>query len=257
MAARGVRALDLTERWRFGELVAESVRLCARHGIVFLSVSLLVVAPVSVLVDGVWAGQLRRGLEVEYSTAPWVTSYVLWLFAIPPMVTAMHVRIVQRLGEGIRPSVGRAIREAAGRIPAATVTVVLYTLAFLAGLALLILPGIWIGVRCYFGAQAAVVDGVGPVEALHRSVAAVGDQWWRAFGFLFGSLILLWSVSAWVLTPLALLAERAAGTVAGLAVLTLAQAVAVSLNALFGTLLFFDLRTRTGIPAADEAMRDS
>ena len=56
---------------------------------------------------------------------------------------------------------------------------------------LLIVPGIWLAVRWYFGAQAAVVDGLRPVDALRRSAEVVQTRWWRTFGVLlaFGVVV--------------------------------------------------------------------
>ena len=44
---------------------------------------------------------------------------------------------------------------------------------------------IYFGVRWYFVWQAALVEGVGPREALSRSSDAVSGNWWRVVGIMF------------------------------------------------------------------------
>ena len=67
----------------------------------------------------------------------------------------------------------------------------LYSLGVALGLVALIVPGVWLSVRWYFAAQAAVVDGLGPADALRRSAEVVETRWWRTFGVLlaFGLLV--------------------------------------------------------------------
>ena len=140
--------------------------------------------------------------------------------------------------------IAAALREAAGRAPSAVLTVALYTVAVAVGLALLVVPGVYLAVRLYFGAQAAVVEQLGPVGALRASAQLVRNQWARCFLYLFGSTILLG-------IPPALLGELAAqaiedgtGAAGFLTVSLVVEAVFMSLTALFGTLLYFDLRRR-------------
>ena len=75
-------------------------------------------------------------------------------------MTALQVVAVHALAEGEEPTVGAALRRAAPRLPAAAGAVVLYSLGVALGLVALIVPGIWLSVRWYFAAQAAVVDGL-------------------------------------------------------------------------------------------------
>ncbi len=63
-----------------------------------------------------------------------------------------------------------------------SVVVVLYLLVTAAGFALLLIPGIWLYARLYFGAQAAVVEGARGADALRVSSRYVDGNWWRVFG---------------------------------------------------------------------------
>ena len=111
------------------------------------------------------------------------------------------------------------------------------------GLVALIVPGIWLSVRWYFAAQAAVVDGLRPVDALRRSAEVVETRWWRTLGVLlgFGPLIGIFGAVAGLVIA----------TIDNGAIYTSAQvllrALLLSLTAIFATLLFFDSRARARI----------
>ena len=87
---------------------------------------------------------------------------------------------MRALAEGEEPTVGAALRRAAPRLPAAAGAVVLYSLGVALGLVALVVPGIWLGVRWYFAAQAAAVDGLGPWTLLRarRSCRRAGGGRW-------------------------------------------------------------------------------
>jgi hypothetical protein len=228
--------LDLDQPRTLGELMGLAFELFGRHLATFLSLTLIVVAPTVIVVDGVWGGYLADGGDAEPSTAASWASLALGTVVIPPLVTALLVVVVQALARAQEPTVGAALRLAAPRLPAALGAVVLYSLGVALGFVALVVPGVWLSVRWYFGAQAAVVDGLGPVDALRRSAEVVETRWWRTFGVLlaFGLLIAVF------------------GALAGAAIYTsaeiLLQAGLLALTAIFGTLLFFDSRARAHVP---------
>jgi hypothetical protein len=226
--------LDLDRHRTLGELVGQTFELFGRHLATFISLTLLVVAPAVLVVDGGWGGALADGGD----------SLALDLLVIPPLVTALHVAVVQGLARGEEPTVGAALRAAAPRLAAAVGAVALYTVAVAVGLLLLVVPGVWLAVRWYFGAQAAVVDGLGPADALRRSAQVVQTRWWRTFGVLLAFGLITGVVAAGVG---AILGEIDNGAIYTSGYVLL-QAVVVSLSAIFGTLLFFDSRARTSLP---------
>jgi hypothetical protein len=236
--------LDLDRHRTLGELIGQTFELFGRHLATFLTLTLLVVAPVVILVDGGWGGALADGGDADPATAAASVSAALSLLVIPPLVTALHVAVVQALARGEEPTVGAALRAAAPRLAAAVGAVALYTVAVAIGLLLVIVPGVWLAVRWYFGAQAAVVDGLGPADALRRSAQVVQTRWWRTFGVLlaFGIVTgVLAVIGGAIVNEIDDGALYTAGRV-------LLQAVFVSLSAIFGTLLFFDSRARSSLP---------
>src|SRR5436853_7778036 len=82
--------LDLDAHRDAGDLIATTLVLFARHALLFLSVTLLVVAPLVVLVTGVWAGGFADGGGGNVATAPAIATAIL-LFLMPVLVTALHV----------------------------------------------------------------------------------------------------------------------------------------------------------------------
>ena len=236
--------LDLDQPRTLGELVAVTFDLFGRHLAVFLSLTLVVVAPIVLVVDGVWGRYLAEGGDVDPPTAAAAASLALGVLVIPPLVTALHVVVVQALARGEEPTVGGALRSASTRLLPAVAAVVVYSLAVAAGLLALVVPGVWLAVRWYFCAQAAVVDGLGPADALRRSAQVVEGRWWRTFGVLlaFGLLVAVFgAVAGAAIRPIENGAIYTSAQV-------LLQAGLLSLTAIFGTLLFFDSRARVATP---------
>jgi hypothetical protein len=99
--------LDLDRHRTLGELIGQTFELFGRHLATFLTLTLLVVAPVVILVDGGWGGALADGGDADPSVAASVSA-ALGLLVIPPLVTALHVAVVQALARGEEPTVGVA-----------------------------------------------------------------------------------------------------------------------------------------------------
>lgn len=236
--------LELDEHRTLGQLVELTLSLFGRHLAVFLSLTLAVVAPFVLIVDGVWGRYLAEGGDVDPPAAAAVVSLALGVLVIPPLVTALHVVVVQALARGEEPTVGGALRSASARLLPAVAAVVVYSLAVTAGLLLLIVPGIWLAVRWYFCAQAAVVDGLGPTGALRRSAEVVQTRWWRTFGVLLAFGVVVGALGALGGALAREIDDGALFTTAWI----LVQTLTLSLSAIFGTLLFFDLRARTALP---------
>jgi hypothetical protein len=235
---------DLDRQRTLGELVGLTFQLFGRHLATFLSLALIVVTPIAILVDGAWGGALADGGDANPSRAASGVSLGLHVVVVPPLVTALNVVVVQALARGEAPTVGGALRAAAPRLPAAIGAVVLYTLAVGAGFFALVVPGVWLAVRWYFGAQAAVIDRLGPVDALRRSAEVVQTRWWRTFGVLLAFGLLTGAMGVVVDAILGEIGNGAIYT----AGYVLVQATLAALTAIFGTLLFFDSRARGSMP---------
>lgn len=225
-------------------LLRTTLALFGRHSGLFLSVTLLVVAPVTILVNGVWEGGLAAGHHAARATLAAVLTRSAIDFAVPPLVTALHVVVVREMGSGHVLRVGEALRAAAPRFLAAVGAVFAYSVAGGAGLVLLVVPGVWVLVAGYFAAQMAVLEGEGPIEAVLRSVSFVRGRWWRAAK----SLLLAWVVLFVAFFPLGLVVTAIHPGLPYIVLLTLVRALDLSLSALYGTLLYFSLRAAAREP---------
>lgn len=245
----GERTLDLARRRDIGDLLGDTFSLFGRHALLFWSVTLIVVAPGTIVVDGFWGEGFAEGADAVPGPAPAIASGLLNTFVVPSLVTAIHVGILLSLARGEVPGIGRALVMTLDRAGAVIATTILYTLALVVGFLLLIVPGVWISVKLYFGAQAAVVDRASPVAALRRSAELTQGRWWSTFGRLLLAALLFGMLIVITMVPAALLP----GGVTWVLVLTLATSLFLSLSALFGTLLLFDLRADHGEPVPGAA----
>jgi hypothetical protein len=232
--------LDLDEPRTLGELVGVTFALFGRHLAVFLSLTLLVVTPILLIVDGVWGGYLAEGGDADPPTSSVLVSALVSAIAIPPLITSLLVTAVQAIARGEEPTVGATLRAAGPRVLPAFAAVTLFALGVAVGLIAFIVPGVWLSVRWYFCAQAVVVEGLGPVAALRRSAEIVATRWWRTFGVLMAFVLVLIVLSG-VGTGIAARLEDGA---LYMTAYILIQAVVLSLSAIYATLLFFDTRAR-------------
>ena len=236
--------IDLQRPRDVGELVSTMFVVFGRRWLVFLPLTFVVVAPVIVLVDGVWGGVLANGPRVHQPVAAALVSVFLKSTVVPAVVTGLHCVVVAALGEGRRVGIGEAISDLVPRLPRAFGAVLLYIGGVGIGLIALVIPGIWVAIRWYFSVQAAVLERCRPAAAINRSGDLVDGSWWRVLG--------LWLAMSLITGLLVAPASGASFGDSGMlwvAANVLAQTLALSLTAIYGTLMFFDLRARQG--AAD------
>jgi hypothetical protein len=237
--------LDLSRPRTYGELLHATVHVFGRHADVLLTLALVLVAPATLLVDGIWGRALADGPDARPPLAAQGVSAALSVFVILPLVAASVALVVQGLGHGAAPGDLRDTLRTGGRaFPRVLGAVVAYVGAVLVGFVLLVVPGIWVAVRCYFAAQTAALEGLGPAAALRRSSDLVQGMWWRTLGCLLATGFLLGLTGS-----IAIGAFGATGSgavyVAGA---TIVESVVATLTAIFATLLLFDLRARHGRP---------
>lgn len=231
--------LDLDRPRGFSELLKETGRLFVGRPLLFPGLTLLLTIPPSVLIDGIWAGTLRDESDAAFH---W-PSLAVWYFVLSPPFVALHVLILQRLGEGVAPAPWRAVREAAALAPIVVAAFALANVAVALGLALLVIPGIYVGALLAFSIDAAVVERVGPVDALRASARLVGRRWRRVLGNFVGAFLVVVALTiAGALVGIAL--EEAVGAPAYFVVVTLVANLMLSLGSLFEALFYFELRHR-------------
>jgi hypothetical protein len=239
-----VTPLDLGRPRELGEILADSLTIFREHAAVFLTLTLVVVAPFGLLVDGVWGRALADGADGKGPPAQRYTSLFLAAYLLPTLVTALVVRVVEGLGRGEAPAAGAALRRAAPVVLPTLLVVAVAGVGVAAGLLALIVPGVYLAVAWFFAAQVVVLEGVrGPRRALGRSRALVTGLWGHVFVRLLVSGLLFSLIGL-----LVQLVGAAGGPALYVSGVIVGQAIALSLTAIAGTLLYFDVRARRGEP---------
>lgn len=241
--------IDLRRPRDLGELLGLTFTLWWRHLAVFLTLAFVLIAPTVVLVDGLWAGALFDPENTDAAAEG--VSQLLFSVVIPPLITAVHVVAVVEIVAGRQPSIGGSLRSALARTLPLVAAAFLYGVVVVLGVIALIIPGIWLGVACYFAAQHVAYDReMGAAAAIGASYDLVKGSWW----WTFGVLIVVGVVSAVVLMPAIIVVAAGTMVIGGVAggvlyigTLIVANTIVYSFGALAGTLLFFDLRARRGI----------
>jgi hypothetical protein len=233
--------LDLSRPRAFGELFQTTLQVFGRHADILLTLAIVLVAPVTLVVDGIWGGALANGANAKPSIASQAVSAAVSVFVILPLVTASDALVVRDLGAGTAPrDVGGVLRAGVRAFPRVFGAVIAYAIGVFAGLVLFVIPGVWLAIRCYFAIQAAAIDGEQPGAAMRRSADLVHGQWWRTFGYLLGTALVLGVGGSFATTAFAASGSGAL-FVAGTAVV---ESIVISLTAIFATLLYYDLRAR-------------
>ena len=170
---------------------------------------------------------------------------------ITPLLRASMIRALAGIYLGQHPSVGQSLRSGLSKLGWILFAIVISSLAILAGLIALVIPGIILYVRYSFASSSIVVEGERG-GALGRSWRLSKGLSWHIFGTLLLAGIIAAIISAIVLVPSLLLTanETFTGSVSSTA--WVVRAILGSISALIvtpftiavGVLLYFDARIR-------------
>jgi Membrane domain of glycerophosphoryl diester phosphodiesterase len=171
-------------------------------------------------------------------------------FAAAALAVAACFKAISAAYLGERAGVSESLRYALGRLLPLIVAYLLFMLIFVVGFILLIIPGIWLGVKLSMLFPAVVFEREGPFGAIGRSWTLTRGHWWRTFGTLI-VVFLITFVLQLVFGGVVGALLGASDTVSELTVaivLTLVNlitlAVTYPLWAAVTTVLYYDLRVR-------------
>src|SRR5206468_738172 len=169
-----------------GEILSTAFNLYRRHWRTLWAIAAVVVVPLTLLQYflGDWVrvhGQTTSN-GTTIATPTWrvgVAGLVTGLAALLMylVLTGAITRAVAAEAAGEDPSLEQSYRFGFHRLWSVLLVSVLVGLAVLGGLILLVIPGIYIGIRLCLSTQALVVEGRRPTEATGRSWALVGGHW--------------------------------------------------------------------------------
>ena len=226
-------------------LIADAFGLYRRYPLLFLALAAVVIVPYQVLVLAL------TGSDVPSGNSPSVAVEIaLSLFdfvVVGPLVSALHVHAVADVRQGENPHLGPIARRGLAALPVVAAAAVMSFLGIVAGALLLIVPGVILFVRWLVVAQAAAIERDGWNAALRRSWALTEGSSIHVAAFLISigliatapNLFLNYALNddhasvGWVLADTAL------------------SVVVVSFTALATALLYYDLRARRGVLAAN------
>ena len=115
---------------------------------------------------------------VLHSRSLWFSSLAMllvWLLICTALIQRQHAVAIAR-EEGIGAAVALSLR----RMPSALTASIVSALLIVAGLLLLVVPGLWLGGMLQLWLVPLCIEDLGPLKALGRSWQLVQRQWWHA-----------------------------------------------------------------------------
>jgi hypothetical protein len=240
----GGPGLELQRPRDITALFGDAMSVYLRHAGTFLMLSAAVVVPVHLIVSGVGLEQLTADYDDAPSAAEAVIPTVVSFLVVAPLITAICIYALHAVAEGGRPAAGQVLTEGFEAFTPIFFAVLLAALGIALGLALLVVPGIYLAVRWFFVPQAVVIGRARGPDALRRSGEVVQGFWWRAFGIVLLANLAA-AIPGLVLTlPFTAIAEAADRALWALVGAMATETVTAPFVALISTLLYYDLRAR-------------
>jgi hypothetical protein len=178
-----------------------------------------------------------------------ITSLVvtaIQLLLVQPFLTAAVAKASSDVYLGHTVVVGSTFRFAVSRIHSILWISILFALAVLLGLVLLIVPGIIVLIRFYFGSTVFVIEGKKGSKALGRSWRLAKGFFWKILGTYLLASIMASFIEGVLSIPgaVAYAAIGSAGWPLYAIGLSLAAILTTPFTTLIAVLLYFDLRIR-------------
>ena len=236
--------LELARPRELGELLGDAIAVYGRNFATVFAISAAIVVPVQLIVSGIGLEGLTASYQEDGNTAEMLIPTVVSFLVVAPLIAAATIHLLRALADGERPHAGRALQAGLDVFAFVFVAVLLAGLGIALGLAMLVLPGLFVAVRWLFVPQAVVVDGARGAGALRASWELTRGFWWRTFGVVLLANAIAFLLGLLIAVPLEVLAESADRQAISLAGTILVETLSAPFVALVSTLLFFDLRAR-------------
>jgi hypothetical protein len=242
-----VSGLDLARPRDLSDLFRDALGVYFRNLGTFVALAAAIVVPVQLIVSGIGLEQLSASYDPSPSAAEAAIPTAVSFLVVAPLITATCIHALRAVAEGGTLGAGQAITAGFEAFTPIFLAIVLAALGIALGLALFILPGVYLAVRWFFVPQAVVIEDARAAGALRRSGDLVQGFWWRTFAIVLLANLAA-TVPGLVLTvPFTAIAEQADRAVWSLAGTMLTETVTTPFIALIATLLYFDLRARKAL----------
>jgi hypothetical protein len=239
-----VNPLQLREARDVGALFRQSLQVFVAHAWLFILLSVAVVLPVELVVEGIGLEMLTSSYDESPPLVESAVPTVVGFLVMTPIITAICIHALHSISANAQPSPGQIFVAGFEAFTPLFGAVVLAALGIAIGFLALIVPGVYLAVRWYFVPQAVVIEGARGPNALTRSGQVVEGFWWRTFALVLLANIAV-AVPAFVLlAPFTAIAASSDQAVWALIGTILATSVTTPFVAIYSTLLYYDLLAR-------------
>jgi len=237
--------VDLRRPRDVGALIGDAFTIYLRDFRTFFLISIAVVVPVTVVVDGIGLGQLTADYDPSPGPAENLIPIVSRFLLVAPLTSAMCIYALLDLSEGERPRAWASIQRGLDVFAPLLVVMLLYAAAVILGAFAFLIGALVALVFFSFCIQTAVVEDRRGTDALRRSWQLVRPDWLRVTGVSLLANLLVGLLSAVVAAPFLGAADSSGSAVYQLVGTTLGGVLFAAPAALIITLLYFDQRVRT------------
>jgi hypothetical protein len=234
-----------------GEILTAAFQLYGRHWQNLITLVAVVVIPLSIVQSFLSDQLIRKGFEndtvtngVTYTTTSAVGALFAGLFiaVISILIWGMLTSAITLAAVGTflgrDMDIGASYRFGLARFWSVVLIVLLMALAIIAGLILLVIPGLIVLTRLTCAVPALVVEGKRGRSALSRSWNLVKGRGWPVFGTIIVAGIITSVVSGIFTAPF-----TSSWVARGLAS-AIASVITMPFSALVGIVIYLDLRVR-------------
>jgi hypothetical protein len=225
-------------------LVGAAFELYRRYPLLFLVLAAGVIVPYEVIVlTATGAGPFAHG-SLGFGASSLLT--LIGLALIGPLVSALHVHAVSDVLEERGPRLASVARRGLQVLPVVAAAEIIAWFGIALGFLAFLVPGVILWLRWYVVAQAAAIEHEGWMPALRRSRQLTAGHYRHLI--VFAIYLTLITTVPTLLVGFAFGHETT--TVASFLVGVALEVVTWSLSALAAALMYFDLRARLAIAAA-------
>jgi len=214
---------------KLGEMVDASIKLYQANFATLAGITAVIIVPWTLLIYAIDQSDSIVAAVVAFSGG----------FAISPIVSGAVAWAAAELYLGRDPGVGQTYSHVGRRLGAVVAVALLTGLAIMLGFILLIVPGLILMARLFAATVAVVIEDRGATDAIRRSADLVKGTTGRVLGYLIVMGILV-AIATGILGAIG----SAVGDAGNLALQVIASVLFMPLSAVFGVLLYFDLRIR-------------
>jgi len=127
-----------------------------------------------------------------------IISSILWwmIIAIASLIVAgITIKYAGDVIEGGNPTLKSSLNYTVNRLGDIILTAILLAIILTVGFILLIIPGIIFGIMFILAMHVVVLEGKGPIEALHRSRQLVHGRWIKTFAIILIIFVIIFIAS--------------------------------------------------------------